>query len=278
MKTIRKIVSGGQTGADRAALDFAIEVGIPHDCWIPKGELTEAGPLPIEHQLKEMPIFSYPAGTEQNVIDSDATLIISHGSLTGGSLKTKKIADRHRRPCLHIDLTGTNQFQAARKIFNWVGENVIVTLFVAGPKANEDPQIYRDTQKVLKAFYHLATMNEEMLDFQRSSSFWPRTIEEVIEDLLSIMSLKDRVKIGRMAEDDLVSLHPGLGAFIRDKLGLSTGNRSLMTSCRLASGGKELDADSASYLIIKKLWERIKLGYLLRMVQKNPTDAERTYL
>lgn len=276
MKTIQRIVSGGQTGADRAALDFAKEVGIPHDGRILRGRLSEADPPPVgSRQLKETDVFRSPAGTERNVIDSDATLIISHGPLTGGPLRTKTLADRHKRPCLHIDLTETNHFQAARKIFNWVVENRILTLFVAGPRASEDPQIYRDTQKVLKAFYHLATVNEEMQDFQRSSSFWPRTIEEVLDDLLSLMSLKDKVKIGKMAEHELTSLHPCLGAFLRDKLGLSTGNRSLMTSCRLASGGKELDADAASFLIIKKLWERIKLGYLLRMVQKHATE-ERT--
>ena len=73
---ITKIVSGGQTGADRAALDVAIEEGILHGGWIPKGRKTETGPLPEKYQLKEMPTEEYPKRTEQNVIDSDGTLII----------------------------------------------------------------------------------------------------------------------------------------------------------------------------------------------------------
>jgi predicted Rossmann-fold nucleotide-binding protein len=80
---IKKIISGGQTGADQAALDVAIELGIPHGGWIPKGRKTEAGRLPEKYHLKEMPTAEYRKRTEQNVIDSDGTLIISHGELNG---------------------------------------------------------------------------------------------------------------------------------------------------------------------------------------------------
>ena len=78
---IKKIISGGQTGADRAALDSAIKLGIPHGGWIPKGRITENGPLPEKYQLQEMPTISYPRRTEQNVIDSDGTLIVARGKL-----------------------------------------------------------------------------------------------------------------------------------------------------------------------------------------------------
>ena len=77
---IEKIMSGGQTGADRAALDFALKFFKPHGGWVPKGRLTEDGPLPEKYQLREMPTTSYPARTEQNVIDSDGTLIFFHGA------------------------------------------------------------------------------------------------------------------------------------------------------------------------------------------------------
>ena len=89
---LEKIVSGGQTGADRAALDFAIKQKIPHGGWVPKGGLAEDGPLPKKYKLTEMPTDSYQERTEQNVIDSDGTVIISHGKLTGGSAYTQKMA------------------------------------------------------------------------------------------------------------------------------------------------------------------------------------------
>ncbi len=81
---IKRIISGGQTGADQAALDVAIKLDISHGGWIPKGRLTEDGPLPDKYKLQEMPTSSYPKRTEKNILDSDGTLILSHGKLTGG--------------------------------------------------------------------------------------------------------------------------------------------------------------------------------------------------
>jgi len=78
---LKKIISGGQTGADRAALDVAIKLGIPHAGWVPKGRIAENGTIPNRYHLREMPTDSYEARTEQNVIDSDGTLIIARGKL-----------------------------------------------------------------------------------------------------------------------------------------------------------------------------------------------------
>ena len=83
---IKKVITGGQTGADQGALDAAIKLDIPHGGWIPKGRLTEDSPLPDKYQLKEMPTKSYFKRTEQNVVDSEGTLIISRGPLSGGSV------------------------------------------------------------------------------------------------------------------------------------------------------------------------------------------------
>ena len=81
---IKKIISGGQTGTDQAALDAAIKWKIPHGGWIAKGRLTEAGRLPNKYKLDEMPTDSFPARTEQNVIDSDGTLITKRCSAYSG--------------------------------------------------------------------------------------------------------------------------------------------------------------------------------------------------
>lgn len=263
---IKKIISGAQTGADRAALDFAIEVGIPHGGWVPKGRKAEDGTVPEKYSVRKMPTSDYPARTEKNVLDSDGTLIISHGKLTGGSLRTKKIADKHKRPCLHIDLSRMNHFQAAGKIVNWIAARGIETLNVAGPRASKDPQVYQEVLKILKAAYHLAMVDEVMPDPQRTSPLLPRTVEEAVESLISNITLKEKTRIARMEEDELIYFHPGLGAHVRDKFGLSEGNLSLMTSCSLASGGKDLDGDGASFLIIRKLWERLRTTHLLRVV------------
>jgi len=140
---LTKIISGGQTGADRAALDVAIEFDIPHGGWIPKGRKTEDGVIPDKYKLKEMPTASYPKRTEKNVLDLDGTLILSHGKLTGGSALTVKMAGKHERPWLHVDFLKNAGFFAARTINSWIAENRIRVLNVAGSRTSKDPAIYQ---------------------------------------------------------------------------------------------------------------------------------------
>lgn len=148
---VTKIISGGQTGADRAALDVAIKLGIPHGGWLPKGRLTENGMLDNKYRLKEMESANYNKRTEQNVIDSDGTLILSHGKLTGGSDYTRDMVLRHGRPLLHLDLSNMPTSKAASQIKSWVAEHEIKILNVAGPRASKDPSIYRSTTKILES-------------------------------------------------------------------------------------------------------------------------------
>lgn len=134
---LREIVSGGQTGVDRAALDFAIRHNIPHGGWVPRGRLTEAGPLPMHYNVQEMPHRSYAERTEQNVINSDGTLIVSHGKLTGGSLLTRQLAKHHQRQWLHIDLNQYGDLSAAANVVSrWVDEQALSVLNIAGPRAS----------------------------------------------------------------------------------------------------------------------------------------------
>jgi len=174
---IDKIISGGQTGADQAALDVAIKLDIPHGGWIPKGRKTEAGILPSKYKLKEMATANYPKRTEKNVVDSDGTLILSHGKLTGGSALTRKMANQHGRPCLHIDLTKTIAFNAALKISTWVEENSISVLNVAGSRASKDARIYDAAMDILESAYYLGlSKSPEPESLQRSNQ--PRTVNE----------------------------------------------------------------------------------------------------
>lgn len=147
---LKKVVSGGQTGVDRAALDAAIGLGIPHGGWIPKGRITEQGPLPDTYKLREMPTDSYKARTEQNVIDSDGTLIISRGAPTGGTDYTRIMALKHGKQLLHIDLTVlANINDAASLISSWLKMHRIEILNVAGPRASKDPAIYQEALTIL---------------------------------------------------------------------------------------------------------------------------------
>lgn len=137
-----KIFSGGQTGADRAALDAAIHLGIPHGGWLPKGRKTEDGPLPFTYRLQELDSERYRDRTEKNIVDSDGTLILSFGSLTGGSALTESLAIKHDRPLLVIDLELVSPEEAVAAIEAWIEKYKIHILNVAGPRASGEPRIY----------------------------------------------------------------------------------------------------------------------------------------
>jgi len=148
---VKKIISGGQTGADRAALDFAIRHGIPHGGRVPKGRKAEDGRVPDIYKVREMASSSYSARTEQNALDADGTLIISHGRLTGGSSYTAWMARKHGRPLLHLDMAQVQVHEAAQRLRAWLDANSIRVLNVAGPRHSTDPDIYDTTMRVLEA-------------------------------------------------------------------------------------------------------------------------------
>ena len=148
---LKKIISGGQTGADVAGLDVAIKHGIPHGGAIPKGRLTEAGTLPEKYNLQEMPTKSYTRRTEKNVVDSDGTVIFTHGKLTGGSLLTqKKAIQRHDKPVLHLDMDKVSVEEAVDLLMGFIRENGVEILNVAGTRGSKDPEIYGKTFGVLE--------------------------------------------------------------------------------------------------------------------------------
>lgn len=148
---IQKIISGGQTGADRAALDFAIKHKIAHGGWVPKGRKAEDGTIPHKYHLMEMPPGEYSTRTQKNILDSDGTLIISHGILTGGSALTEELAKLYRKPWIHIDLEATPYPKAASMIREWIRHNHIKVMNVAGARASKDPKIYQAVTELLEA-------------------------------------------------------------------------------------------------------------------------------
>jgi len=203
---IKKIISGGQTGADRAAHDVAIKLGVPHGGWTPRGRITEEGPLSEKYDMQEMLTESYAARTEQNVIDSDGTLIICRGRPIGGSDYTREMALKHKKHLLHIDLNLTTTFDAASLVNSWIKIHQIKILNVAGPRASKDPNVYVDAFRILEwAFkiYHIEDLSPaqkaELKEIKRSAPF-PKTVDQAVKRLISDMSLKDKTIVANMAE------------------------------------------------------------------------------
>ncbi len=117
---ITKIISGGQTGADRGGLDAALHCGLPHGGWCPGGRLTEDGMIPAEYHLNQMVSSEYLPCTKANVFDSDATIIFTYGPLKGGSLKTATYAHHLEKPWHEVDLLHTTPKQAVIEIMRWL--------------------------------------------------------------------------------------------------------------------------------------------------------------
>lgn len=143
---LKKIVSGGQTGVDRAALDAAIAAGMAHGGWCPRGRLAEDGPIPQKYELSETEQTDYRFRTECNVVDSQGTLLLYERRLSGGTLLTCHLAERHERPCCLIDLSKRGNVPL---ILGWLKEHGIETLNVAGPRESTQPGIYRRSRVVL---------------------------------------------------------------------------------------------------------------------------------
>ena len=152
MRSTLQIVSGGQTGADRAALDFARANGLRVGGWVPKGRLAEDGPIPEDYLgLLEADSADPAVRTALNVRDSDATLIVSHGPLAAGSLLTLQQATRAGKPVLHLDLDQVSTASAAEHLRRWLAATRPRILNVAGPRASEDARIASATEAVLQA-------------------------------------------------------------------------------------------------------------------------------
>ncbi|HYG35039.1 MAG TPA: putative molybdenum carrier protein [Clostridia bacterium] len=164
-----KIISGGQTGADRAALDWAIEHGIPHGGWCPQGRKAEDGMIDARYQLKETPGSSYSQRTEWNVRDADATIIISiNRILEGGSQETLELARQYRKPCLFIAKAASAK-HAGSLLHRFIRQHGAKVLNLAGPRASEEPEVGTFVKTVLDEWRNEARRSASSADQEMGS-------------------------------------------------------------------------------------------------------------
>ena len=144
---IIKIISGGQTGVDRAALDAAIELGFQYGGFCPKGRLAEDGIILDKYKLTELNSSEYLTRTFENVQASDGTLIIHQGTVSGGTLKTKDYCQMINKPFVEVNLL--EDFKKIPVNFDhWLTENHIIIMNIAGPRESAAP-IYNRTYALL---------------------------------------------------------------------------------------------------------------------------------
>jgi hypothetical protein len=153
-KKIKTIISGGQTGADRAAFDFALENDLDIGGFVPRNRLAEDGKISERYtNLPETSGENAAERTELNVKNSDATLILSHGALGGGSLLTRKLAEKYQKAFLHVDFLMTDIDEAAAATAKWLDSVDCKDLNIAGPRASEDARIYEKTKEFLRKVF-----------------------------------------------------------------------------------------------------------------------------
>ncbi|MEX0703524.1 MAG: putative molybdenum carrier protein [Planctomycetales bacterium] len=149
-QAVEWIMSGGQTGVDRAALDVALAAGIPCGGWCPRGRRAEDGRIPDRYPLDETPHTAYAQRTEWNVRDSDGTLILARGKLRGGTSLTAGLARSAGKPVLVVDLDFEPDFGSVR---DWIRVNEIEVLNIAGPRESQSPGIADRTSAFLAELF-----------------------------------------------------------------------------------------------------------------------------
>ena len=155
---MRKIISGGQTGADRAGLDFAIETDLEHGGYVPRGRKAEDGRIDDRYNLVELSISSYPARTRKNIEESDGTVIFSlERRLSGGTKLTRELADKLGKPVLHIYDSRKERRSypdslrlEIQALTDFLRSNKIEVLNVAGPRESKEPGVYEWTLTMLR--------------------------------------------------------------------------------------------------------------------------------
>ncbi len=273
---LKQIISGGQTSADRAALDAAIKLGIPHGGWIPKGRTAETGTVPETYHLQEMATGNYSECIRKNVKDSKGTLIVYYDKLTGDLYQAERETLKLKHQLLGIDLKQNNAFQAASLVNDWVQLRKIDVLYVMGPSTVENPNIGNHTRLMIERALLLDMMNipagrlitdYSKKDYLEKLPVLPKTIHEAVDRLILELPLKDKVVIANMTYDELVDLNSNLGAYIRNAFRLWSGNLELMESCRFAVKDKSINVDGASFAIIDNLWEKLRKTHKLKVIK-----------
>jgi hypothetical protein len=273
---INKIISSGRTGVELAGLEVAIKLGIAHGGWAPRGMRNAQGPLPERYGLEEVPALGFKHAMEQNIINSDGTLLVTGGSKT---VETRFAVERslgHQRQLLHLDLSQYSPFEAASLASSWISLQRIKTLFVTGPTDEFDAKLYDQSKKVLEtAFYlgfvksglypHLPTMQTRFNHGPQEDL--PQNVQAAIQWLAEVLELKDRARIANMQPQELDHLRSGLGDYIKEKFGLYSGNEALLKSCADLGRLRRPLPEEACAVILRALWKELRATHKLRVIK-----------
>jgi Circularly permutated YpsA SLOG family len=167
---LKKIISGGQPGVEMASLDAALKLDIPHAGWTYKRKRAENGVLLEQYDLKTIDVPSYHVRLEKNIINSDGTIILTHGQLIIGSKIIKDLAKKHNKPCLYIDLTECALNHAISSIRKWILNNEIEAVYFTGSKAVGQSSVYEETIRIIEGIVMVEREQERLPGFQQKDA------------------------------------------------------------------------------------------------------------
>lgn len=276
---IRKIISSGRTGVELAALDVAIKLGLSHGGWAQRGMRNEAGTIEKRYGLTEVVALGFKKAMDENVLNSDGTLLISRGEKTVESQYAVEAALRHKRQFLHVDLSQHSAFEAASLVSSWVSMNHVLVAFVTGPTDRQDSAIYHQAKKILETALYLEFVKtglhpdhqQDKDDFSAmedsGQSGLPGSVDEAVHQLKIALPLKDRTVMANMQADELNHLKTGLGEYIKQKFGLYANNSELFESCAKHGKLEKPLPDEACAVILRALWQDLRSTHKLRVVK-----------
>jgi len=273
---VNKIISGGLTVADQAALDASMSLGIPHGGYIPWGRMTEIGTLPSKYKLQELKTDNHLDCIERNVKESKGTLIISVAELNDDSKYARKITMKHTHQVFVVDLELTPSFEAVTPVYDWIQKYNIDELYIIGPFTYEYLNIDRHMTTIVEGALLLDLMDapqgSKATDYYKDMYLQklpalPKTVDEAVEQIITDMSLEERVRMASFDKEELRVINYSMSIFIRNQLFMKDINKELFESCRTVSGNKNLNEGTAALVIIEKLWEKLRKTYRLRVVR-----------
>ncbi len=273
---IRKIVSSGRTGVEMAGLDVAVKLGIDYGGWAPRGMRNEQGSLPARYGLQQVAAMGFKHAMEQNILNSDGTLLITRGRRCAETRYAVETALRCQRQLLHVDLSQHSAFEAASLTASWASLQNISVVFVTGPSAHHDANIYDHAKKILETAVYLefvkTGLHPELPPMIRTAADAsqidvPRTVGEAVMRLKEALPLKDRAIIANLRSEELDHLGTGLSDYIKQNFGLYTGNAELLQSCAQLGSLVQPLPDEACVVILRALWKDLQTTHKLRIVK-----------
>lgn len=271
---IKKIISSGHTGPERAALDAALKYGIPHGGWIHYIRSQERSKILETYNLKVIPALDPRAAIRQNVADANGTLIFAPGRLKGNSDYARHLTLKRGLQLLGIDLRQHSPIEAASLIAGWVEMHRVSRVYVTGSDDRAFGCTYHPSRKIIDAAVTLSiakpafSPRREAHEKNRAQgkASWPATLPQAVDRLISDLFLKDKSRISAMEPFELDELQPTLGVYIKETFGLLSGNHKLTRECMHTAQSDAMLPDEAAAIIIKELWKKLQVTHKLRII------------